>query len=176
MTSPRCAYCFGPLNLARAGAKFCSQKCGTYYRRRTLPKPLTLANRWVVRDARKRPLDARTGRYASVSDPLTWCSYKEAKASPYGVGIGFVLTADDDVSCVDLDGVLEDGVMVPGVRELIAGIPGVFMVEVSVSGKGLHVWHHGENGPGTNRDEGGIRVERYSQGRYLAVTGLRTDL
>lgn len=176
MNSPRCAYCFGPLNLARAGAKFCSQKCGTYYRRRTLPKPLTMRDRWVVRDARKVPLDPRTGRYASVSDPSTWCTHKEAKASAHGVGLGFVLTADDDVACIDLDGVLVDGVLAPGVRDLIDATPDVFMVEASQSGRGVHVWHHGANGPGTNRVENDIRVERYTQGRYVAVTGLRMDL
>lgn len=176
MTSPRCAYCSGPLNLARAGAKFCSQKCGTYYRRRTLPKALTLKDRWVTRNERKVPLDPRTGRYASVSDPSTWGTYKEAKASPHGVGLGFVLTGDDDISCIDLDGVLVDGVMAPGVRELIDATPDVFMVEISQSGRGLHLWAHGANGAGTKRTENGLSVERYSMGRYVAVTGLRADL
>lgn len=86
--------------------------------------------------------------------------------------MGFVLTEDDDVSCIDLDDMLtEDGEPLPGVLDLISGTLAFFAVEVSPSGRGVHVWHHGGPGPGTRRTEGGLRVERYSRGRYITWTG-----
>lgn len=176
MDTPRCAFCFGPLGLVREGARFCSQRCGTYYRRRSLPRELTSRPRWVRHDARKRPVDAHTGRLVDVTDPGAWVPYRVAKDSTRGVGLGFVLSPEDDICCIDVGGALSDGLITPRVRGLVAATPDVFMVERSVSGVGIHIWHRGPSGPGTNRVEDGIRVERYSQGRYIAVTGLRLGL
>lgn len=176
MDERRCGYCFGPLRLVREGAEFCSQRCGTYYRRRSLPRELTSRAKWIRHDARKRPLSARTGRLVDVTDPREWSTYREAKESPHGVGLGFVLSDDDDIACVDLDGVLTDQGVPVDVRRLIESTPDRFMVERSFSGRGLHVWFRTSERLGSNRVEGGIRVERYSRARYIAATGLRLGL
>lgn len=121
-------------------------------------------------------MSASTGRAVDVTDSASWSPYKVAQASPHGDGLGFALSAEDDISCVDLDGALVDGVLSASARRVIEDLPGVFMVEVSPSGHGVHAWHRGPSGAGTNRVEGSIRVERYSQDRFLTVTGLRISL
>lgn len=176
MNPTRCAYCLGPLNIGRTDSKFCTSRCKTYFHRRSIPRELTSRAKWVRHDARKVPLNARTGRAEDFTQPAAWSTYREAKSSTRGVGLGFVLSADDDICCVDLDGVLDNGVLLPAAREIIESVPDKFMVEISRSLRGVHVWARGENAPGTNRVENGIRVERYHKGRYIAVTGLRLGL
>lgn len=175
MTSTRCAYCQGPLNLAREGAKFCSQKCGTYYRRRTFPKLMTVKDRWIRWDhvgGRKMPLKLN-GRAASSTNPDTWSTYAEAKASTVGVGLGYVL--GDGIGCWDLDDCLHDGKLEPWAREVLDSIPDPLMIEVSQSGNGVHVFVRAEEAKGTViRD--GRNIEFYSKGRYIAVTGLRLGM
>src|SRR5690606_11120858 len=56
---------------------------------------------WVNRDG-KRPIDAKTGKAASSTDPATWSGYSVAIAYP-GDGPGFVLTPDDPYTVIDLD-------------------------------------------------------------------------
>ena len=54
----------------------------------------------------KFPLRVADGRAASVTNPDDWCDYETAlaavRANP-DLGLGFVLTADLGISCVDLD-------------------------------------------------------------------------
>jgi primase-polymerase (primpol)-like protein len=68
------------------------------------------------------------------------------------------------------------GTVSPAALEVARATPGVFWVELSPSGDGIHIWHHGPTGPGTNRVENGVRIERYSQGRYLTITGERIKI
>lgn len=178
-----CQQCGDALGTARTDARYCSGRCRQRARRARgataqPPKVMRDIDRWVGwtearRGAKsaKLPVCPSTGRVADVSDPGTWGSYREALGCAGG-RVGFVLTEDDDVSCIDLDDVLtEAGEPLPRVLELIAGTPDVFSVEVSPSSRGLHVWHHGPVGPGTRRIEDGLKVERYSRGRYVTWTG-----
>lgn len=153
----------------RSDAKFCSQKCGTYWRRKLkkLPRQLTTRDRWVRYDHDKRPL-AIDGRPASSTDPRTWASHAEAVASSVGVGLGFVL--GEGIGCIDIDHCITDGVIDARALQLVADTDH-FYVEVSPSGEGLHIWHHAKEGRGTRRTENGLHVERYSVGRYITVTG-----
>lgn len=95
-----------------------------------------------------------------------------ARASKVGHGLGFVL--GEGVGCIDLDGVLVDGGLVPAAVDLLASLPKTW-VEISPSGKGLHVWGLLPEGPGRVMVRDGISVERYSRGRYITVTGRRWD-
>ncbi len=54
-----------------------------------------------------------------------------------GYGIGFVMTEDTKVFCLDVDDVLSNGQWHPIVPQLCAMLPGA-AVESSVSGRGLH--------------------------------------
>lgn len=176
-----CIICGRDIHSKRVDAKFCSGRCRvshhrTVSRAETLPAELVTVPRWVRHDARKRPLVASSGRLASSTDAATWATYAEAKKSPHGVGLGFVLSAEDDIACIDIDDCVADGGVSPTALEVARATPDVFMVEVSRSGEGIHIWHHAPNAAGTNRDEGGLRVERYTQARYIAVTGKRIKI
>lgn len=176
-----CAHCGVSIRLLRDDARFCSTRHRVAAKRQRdrdarLPEEMTCAPQWVRRDRKKRPVRADNGRWASVTDPDSWCSYEEAKTSNRGVGLGFVLTAGDDMSCIDIDHCITGGELDERARALIDATPNKLFVEVSQSGEGVHVWYAGRPGRGSRRREHGLLVERYSQGRYIAVTGRKLEL
>jgi primase-polymerase (primpol)-like protein len=114
------------------------------------------------------PLTTRNSA-ASSTDPSTWTDYESAALSSVGVGVGFVLSADDRIVCVDLDDCLDSrGRLLDWAQPLLDNLPATY-VEVSPSGTGLHVWGFGDVIKG--RCTKGIEV--YGSGRYLTVTGKR---
>jgi primase-polymerase (primpol)-like protein len=126
-------------------------------------------DRWV-RHSVKVP-KTPDGRPASVSDPATWSSWREASASKVGEGLGFVL--GDGIGGLDLDRVLSrGGVLLPAARRLLDALPRTY-VEVSPSRTGLHVLGLMPPGRGRVVDFEGVKVEVYPSGRYLTVTGDR---
>lgn len=126
--------------------------------------------RWVRHDARKRPLTVE-GYAASVTDPSTWCTYRAARASNAGVGVGFVL--GDGLGCIDLDdALLPDGSVKPWARDVLDEYgPASILTEVSVSGRGLHLFRPMPEAPGRHIRDGDVKIEMYSRARYIAVTG-----
>lgn len=109
-----------------------------------------------------------TGRMASSTGPSTWTTYERAKASKIGDGIGFVL--GDGIGCVDLDDCFEpDGSLHPVARDVLAEFPHPLRVEISVSGKGLHILHRTPEGPGSMKFIDGQMVERYSRQRFIVL-------
>lgn len=170
MTSTRCLYCGGSLLLARTDAKFCTQKCGTYYRRKvnSLPKLMKNERRFVRFTSKKRPITV-AGKSASSTNAETWSTHKEAVAATVGEGIGFVLGAG--FACIDLDHCIVDGELAPWAAAVVAANPGTYM-EVSRSREGLHIFGLLPEGPGRKiRD--GRNIEVYSSGRYIALTNNR---
>lgn len=175
MRKRECAQCGSPIGSYQAKARFCSGACRARSHRRQqntpIPKTLRELNRWVRHDAAKRPLVARGSGCASSTDPATWSAYKAAAESDHGTGLGFVLNGDG-ISCVDLDHVITDGVLDPRAEVLLAELES-FYVEVSPSGAGVHAWVYGDSPAGrpvyTRAD--GLKVEWYSTGRYMTVTG-----
>lgn len=132
-----------------------------------VPEELRERDRWVCWDERKRPLDPVTGGWASVSDPSTWGTWQQATArSPR---VGFVL--GDGIGCIDLDHCLDaagrPSVAAQALLEFYAGS----YVEISPSGRGLHIWGTAPHVRGLRRTWRGQAVEFYSQGRYITVTG-----
>jgi primase-polymerase (primpol)-like protein len=103
------------------------------------------------------------GAYASSTDSYSWASYSAAKSSVVGDGLGFVL--GDGIACLDLDGCLVDGKPNALAMKVLAETTGY--VEVSPSGRGLHVWGLAPEMKGCRRDG----IEAYSVGRYITVTG-----
>lgn len=136
-----------------------------------VPSALTRRRQWVRRTDRKVPLSVASPkvRPASSTDPETWCSYSVANRSTAGVGLGFVLTAMDQLVCIDLDHALLDGTLRPWARQIIDGLPETY-IEVSPSGDGLHVWGFGSLERGRRIRRGESSVEVYDRGRYITVT------
>lgn len=105
-------------------------------------------------------------------------SFEQACAYAEQVGgeIGYVLTEDDEFTCIDLD--VKDATTHPHKPELWTtqadfnrywDICQYFdsYTEMSTSGKGLHIWLFGNIGQGCRRDG----VEVYSQERFIICTG-----
>lgn len=161
------------MNLPRRGAKFCSQKCGTYYRRSLknasiFPDKMTKMSRFVRFMPSKRPITV-TGTSASSTNSATWTDYETARASKRGKGVGFVL--GDGIGCIDLDHCIVDGKLLPWAQAAVDANPGTY-TEISMSGEGLHIFGLLPEGPGRKiRD--GRNIEVYSAGRYIALTGNR---
>lgn len=163
--------------LPRKGAKFCTSKCRVYAHRAAkrppFPESMTSCDRWVRRAADKRPLTV-AGKAASSTDPHTWSTFDEARNSGAGVGLGFVL--GDGIGCIDLDHCFDGGKLTDWAAEYVAGITEpIIFAEVSQSGDGVHVFIEAPEAPGRKiRD--GRNIERYTAGRYIAVTGDRLTL
>ena len=171
MTSTRCLYCDGSLLLVRVGSKFCNAKCGTYYRRQqnSLPEAMASSRRFVRFNAKKVPFTV-AGTAASSTDPSTWATHREAKASSVGVGIGYMLGAG--IGCIDLDHCISDGVVAGWAQEVLNANPNTF-TEVSMSGHGIHIFGLLDEAPGRKIRDGVRNIEFYSVGRYIALTGSR---
>lgn len=105
-------------------------------------------------------------------------SFEEAcnHAEQVGGDIGYVLTAEDEFTCIDLD--VKDANTHPSKPEVWTTqedfnrywrICQFFdsYTETSQSGKGLHIWLKGNIGQGCKRDG----VEVYSQERFIICTG-----
>ncbi|MEX2222668.1 MAG: AAA family ATPase [Candidatus Rokuibacteriota bacterium] len=118
-----------------------------------------------------------TGERADTTDPSTWLSFAAARAvaeipdSPCD-GIGYVLTADDGLVGVDLDGVVDAaGHIHPDAAAIVARLASY--TEVSPSGRGLRIFCRGvKPGPRCKTTTtAGHTVEMYDRARFLTVTG-----
>lgn len=171
--------CGNSLNLLRKGAKYCTGACKirAYRRRRNnrdaIPAAMRDSNRWMrwkleERNGRdsKRPVMV-DGRPASSTNPGTWTSFESAKGSATGSGVGFAL--GNGVGCIDLDDAIVDGRVADWAQRIIDACPPTF-IEVSQSGRGLHIFGLIPEMPGRNTGRG---VEVYSTGRFIAMTGDR---
>lgn len=129
---------------------------------------MTKMRRFVRFNSRKVPLMV-DGRNASSTNPATWATVAEARASTAGEGIGFVL--GDGIGCIDLDHAIVDGAVSEWAVDVLAANPNTY-VEVSRSGEGFHIFGLlPESGGRKIRD--GRNIEIYSVGRYIALTGNR---
>ena len=140
------------------------------HRLEVIPAELRGLPRWVRWMGRKIPRTVNGGM-ASSTDPATWSSYREAKRSTVGVGLGFVLNGDGIV-CLDLDHCVgPDGALSEG-ADVLVRLAGDTYIEVSPSGHGLHIWGYA---PGLQCGRRvtfrGQPVEVYPSGRYMTVTG-----
>ena len=171
-TTRTCEQCPGPMPImARADARYCSGRCrvAAHRARRTIPTELTSRPRWIRHTGRKVPLTVG-GSVASSTDSSTWSRYSDAAASTAGAGLGFVLNGDGIV-CLDLDHCLDaDGVAAGWAQNIVDAAAGCW-VEVSRSGRGLHIWGFGDLPYGRRLTVNGGSVEIYPSGRFIAVTG-----
>lgn len=122
----------------------------------------------------KLPCD-RFGRKADSQDPANWMGADEAKAWAEHLGadrfgVAFVFTEADPFFFLDLDGVLQDdGHWSPLAQMLCAAFAGC-AVEVSISGKGLHIFGVGDFGDHAIQPAG-FPGGLYTEKRFVALTG-----
>lgn len=124
----------------------------------------------------KFPVDWRTGHVANAHDAAIWTTFDNAIASVgagRGHGVGFVFTTNDPFFFVDIDNALQaDGTWSDVARYLCAAFPGA-AVEVSSSGRGLHIIGSGAHAAPANHACKNIplNLEFYTQERFVALTG-----
>lgn len=154
----------------------------------SIPQELRALNQWVVWKVEatdtgrltKIPYNPNTFHLASSTDPSTWVSY-DAAVNAYNrggwAGIGFVLSAEDPYTFIDLDdpyATNEDGTykhqdpakIAKLQAEVYERFRGTY-AEFSPSGKGLHIICVGTSPAGRRRHA----VEMYSSARFMTMTG-----
>lgn len=156
--------------------RFCSGRCRVAAHRarkaEQVPAELRECDRWIRRSEDKVPLTA-DGAAASSTDPDTWSSHDRARRSRAGVGLGFVLAAEDDIVCIDLDHALtDDGTPTDWAAAILERTPPTW-IEVSPSGDGLHIWGRADWLGGRRLPQPGGGIEVYGSSRYITVTGQR---
>lgn len=121
----------------------------------------------------KYPVDPMTGRAVNAHDPAVWRTYDEVEliSNAWGssFGPGFVLTPNDPFYCLDIDDALTPQGWSPLAANLCSRLPGA-AIEVSHSGKGLHVWGCATlNGQGRKKKNVPLGIELYSELRFIAL-------
>ena len=120
----------------------------------------------------KIPLNPTTAMPADAHAPVNWTTRKYALAQAAAwdkqCTVGFVLTAADQFWCLDIDGCRQaDGTLSPLAHELMQSLPGC-AIEVSQSGKGLHIWGQGPVPPHSKKNVP-LHIELYSDLRFIAA-------
>jgi primase-polymerase (primpol)-like protein len=116
----------------------------------------------------KLPTSPHTGEVINAFDSKHWVTYSEAKAA--GRPVAFVLTSNDPYFCLDIDGCLQaNNTWSPLAHEIVNAFPGA-MVEVSQSGRGLHIWGR-YTGPEPLHACKNVAagIELYTSGRFIAL-------
>jgi len=122
----------------------------------------------------KLPINPQTQYLISALDPSGWMDFETAsrfaKDLGHGHGVGFVFTRNDPFWFLDIDNCLQDNnTWSPLALELL-GMLANAAVEISSSGRGLHIIGSGKIPPHSCRNaERGI--ELYSSDRFVALTG-----
>ena len=146
-----------------------------------IPESLKALPNWVdwelkLEDGKEKkvPLNAKTGRFASSTNPSTWSTFDQAlnryeKFKSHGVdGLGFMFSEDDQIAGIDLDDCRnpETGELNAFARDILKRMNSY--TEISPSGEGVHIYVEGKL-PGKGINLGNI--EMYDAKRYFTVTG-----
>jgi len=116
----------------------------------------------------KRPIDPKTGRWGSPTDPSTWGTFEQAMASPLPLK-GFVFTDEDPFAVIDLDTYKAKNDMVLDLHEAIMEAASTTYSEWSQSGAGTHIIGLGVVPTGANNELNCLEV--YSGKRFMICTG-----
>jgi len=145
-----------------------------------IPQTLKHLRRWILwkletRDETQTKVPYRTdGVKASSTNPEDWTDFDTACRAfdpAKHSGLGFVLTKEDNIVCIDLDDCIRDGQICDEALHIVRIINS--WTEVSQSGKGIHIFVKGSKP--TDKCKATARtfkaIEVYDSGRYIAMTG-----
>jgi archaellum biogenesis ATPase FlaH len=145
-----------------------------------IPQTLSQLPRWILwkletRDGNQTKVPYRIdGRKASTTNPNDWTDFDTAGRAfdpeKYN-GLGFVLTKEDGIVCIDLDGCITDGKICEEALNIVRIMNS--WTEISQSGRGLHIFIRGTKQ--TDKSKATPRtfkaIEVYDCARYIAMTG-----
>ncbi len=114
----------------------------------------------------KLPFSLIDGKASNWNEPDRWLNFEEAKYE--NSHLGFVLVEEDKIVCIDLDKAIIDDKLSPMAEEVVKDFVGSYM-EISQSGKGLHIFARGNLENNLNLSSNGIEI--YKNNRYIALTG-----
>lgn len=114
----------------------------------------------------KLPFSLIDGKANDWNHPERWIDFNEAKTK--NRPLGFVLVEEDRNICIDLDHAIQGGKLTPMAKEIIESFTGTYM-ELSQSGKGIHIFVQGTIPDNLNLSSRGIEI--YKKNRYIALTG-----
>jgi putative DNA primase/helicase len=129
----------------------------------------------VVENNSKYPLNSETLARHSAHDPAIWRSQADIDAVLDELGseyiLGFVISAQDNYFFIDLDGCLDDtGAWSALAVEACQTFAGCY-IEVSVSGRGLHIIGRYAGDIGTHACKNTqLHAELYTSGRFCALS------
>ena len=115
----------------------------------------------------KKPTSPRTGAVCDPHDPANRTTYEEAAAA--SANVGFVFTEQDPFYFVDLDNCLVGGQWSQVAQDIMQLCNGA-AVEISQSGKGLHIFGMGNPPPHACKNTT-LGLELYHTARFVALTG-----
>ncbi|TDL37020.1 DUF927 domain-containing protein [Macrococcoides bohemicum] len=114
---------------------------------------------------------------ASTTNKNTWKSFescvKNFKADVYD-GIGFVLTKEDNLVCLDIDGAVNPETFEP-LTEIAKDMIKRTWYEISPSATGIHCYFKGEIPDNARKKNLDLGIELYSHGRYITFTGFNSE-
>lgn len=123
---------------------------------------------------KKLLVNPHTGKNASSVDANTWGSYLDViafcQSNPEHY-LGYVLAATDNLFFIDIDDAkLPDGRWNP-ITQWLTGQFADAYIEVSQSGRGLHVIGYGQKPDGYKCKSDQFNFDVYSEKRFIALTG-----
>ena len=124
----------------------------------------------------KVPYRADGAGRADSTDPTTWSTFEEAVAGAEELGadgIGYVFSADDPFTGIDLDDCLDGDRLHPAAAEIVRLLDSY--TEISPSRTGVKVIvrgsKYGNTRCRTSNTPWGGRLEIYDRDRYFTITG-----
>lgn len=144
------------------------------YEQFILYKLVPSANRSGKTD--KLPIDYKTGKVSNAHDKKVQTTFEIASQAAilFGkeYGVGFVFSKDDPFWFLDLDNCLTETGWSTLACDLLSKLKGA-AVEVSSSGKGLHIFGKGNIPPHACKNSQ-FGLEFYNSERFVALTGINT--
>ena len=145
-----------------------------------IPNELKTIPHWILWDYREKdgetvkvPINPKTGAWVNAHDPKNWLTFEDALkySKGFNLGIGFDFTKDLGYVFIDLDHVLENGVIKNQKIKTIVENADTF-TEISPSGEGLHLLFESPNFDFDSTRFKNLSIEIYTKDRYSTFTGL----
>jgi len=145
-----------------------------------IPGELKSIPHWILWGYRERdgtiikvPIDPKTGAWTNAHDPKNWITFEDALkySKTDNLGIGFDFTKGLGYVFIDLDHVLENGVIKnQRIKEIVENAD--TFIEISPSGEGLHLFFKCFNFDFDSTRLKDLPIEIYTDARYSTFTGV----